>query len=142
MRLEKGFLHVGVDTDGTTSPQDVGWGDLALKKKADFIGKRSLIRPANVSPDRLQLIGLVAEDPQVLVAGAHLRLPGTSEGSDGCITSAAFSPTLGRAIGLGMLRRGRVWQDQHIAVHDLGRAGSAKVVNTPFYDPQGARLHA
>jgi sarcosine oxidase, subunit alpha len=142
MRLEKGFLHVGADTDGATSPPDVGWSRVALNKEADFIGKRSLIRPANVSSDRLQLVGLVAEDPEVLVAGAHLRLPGTTEGSDGWITSAALSPTLGCAIGLGMLRGGRVWLDQHIAVHDLGRTGRAKVVNTPFYDPKGTRLHA
>jgi sarcosine oxidase subunit alpha len=142
MRLEKGFLHVGVDTDGTTSPRDVGWADAALKKETDFIGKRSLTRPANVSADRLQLVGLVSEDPKVLVAGAHLRLPGTREGSDGWVTSAALSPTLGRTIGLAMLRGGRSWEGQHIALHDLGRRGRAQVVSTPFYDPKGERMHA
>ena len=29
LRLEKGYLHVGVDTDGTTAPADVGWGAIA-----------------------------------------------------------------------------------------------------------------
>ncbi len=45
LRLEKGYLHVGADTDGTTTPADVGWGEIAAKKKADFIGKRSLDAP-------------------------------------------------------------------------------------------------
>src|SRR3546814_9423918 len=27
LRIEKGFLHVGSDTDGTTMQQDVGFGD-------------------------------------------------------------------------------------------------------------------
>jgi sarcosine oxidase subunit alpha len=142
LRMEKGFLHVGVDTDGTTSPQDVGWGDAAIKKKADFIGKRSLTRPENVASNRLHLVGLVSDDPETLVAGAHLRLPGTTEGSDGWVTSAAFSPTLERPIALGMLRGGRLLEGKKVAVHDLGRTGRARVVSTPFYDPKGARLHA
>src|SRR5437588_668432 len=33
LRLEKGFLHVGSDTDGTTVPDDVGWGKVVFNKK-------------------------------------------------------------------------------------------------------------
>jgi sarcosine oxidase subunit alpha len=36
LRLEKGFLHVGTDTDGTTLPDDVGWGRVASNKQHDF----------------------------------------------------------------------------------------------------------
>lgn len=32
MRVEKGFLHVGSDTDGMTLPQDVGFGGIMAKK--------------------------------------------------------------------------------------------------------------
>lgn len=142
LRLEKGFLHVGVDTDGTTSPADVGWGQVAMKKKADFLGKRSLTRSDNLRADRLQLVGLVADDPGVLVSGAHLRLPGTTQGSDGWVTSAALSPALGRPIALAMLRGGRRRLGETVAAHDLGRRGTAIVVATPFYDPEGKRLHA
>ena len=142
LRLEKGFLHVGVDTDGTTSPADVGWGEIAMKKKADFVGKRSLCRSDNQRTDRLQLVGLAADDPQILVAGAHLRLPGTSEGSDGWVTSAGRSPALGRPIALALLRCGRKRLGETVAVHDLDRRSIATVVATPFYDPDGKRLHA
>ncbi|HLG52633.1 MAG TPA: sarcosine oxidase subunit alpha family protein [Steroidobacteraceae bacterium] len=141
LRLEKGFLHVGVDTDGTTCPADVGWGDVALRKQADFIGKRSLMRSDNQRSDRLQLVGLSANDPEVLVPGAHLRLPGRSEGSDGWVTSAAMSPALGRSIALAMLRGGRARLGASLTVHDLDRRCTASVVQTPFYDPQGTRLH-
>lgn len=142
LRLEKGFLHVGVDTDGTTSPADVGWGEIALRKQADFVGKRSLTRRDNLRGDRLQLVGLAADDPEVLVSGAHLRLPGTVEGSDGWVTSAALSPALGRPIALAMLRGGRKRLGETIAVRDLERRCTATVVATPFYDPEGKRLHA
>jgi len=142
LRLEKGFLHVGADTDGTTTPADVGWGDIAAKKKADFIGKRSLARPDNLRADRLQLVGLAATDARLLVAGAHLRLPGTAQGSDGWVTSAGHSPALGRPIALAMLRGGRARLGETVAVHDLGRSGEATVVAQSFLDPEGKRLHA
>jgi sarcosine oxidase subunit alpha len=142
LRLEKGFLHVGLDTDGATSPADVGWGEIALRKKADFVGKRSLTRAENVRPDRMQLVGLVPVDGEAFVAGAHLRLDGTAEGSDGWITSAASSPTLGTPIALAMLKGGRSRVGETVAVHDLDRRGRARVVATPFYDAAGARLHA
>ena len=72
--------------------------------------------------------------------GAHLRLPGTTEGSDGWITSAARSPTLGKTIGLAMLRGGRARIGEKVAVHDFDHTGSAEIVVTPFHDPKGERL--
>jgi sarcosine oxidase subunit alpha len=142
LRLEKGYLHIGADTDGTTTPVDVGWGEVAAKKKADFIGKRSLARPDNQREGRLQLVGLTSADERLLVTGAHLRLPGTAEGSDGWVTSAARSPALGRTVALAMLRDGRARLGEAVAVHDLGRSGEATVVATTFLDPEGKRLHA
>jgi sarcosine oxidase subunit alpha len=142
LRLEKGYLHVGADTDGATMPADIGWGEVAAKKKADFIGKRSLLRSDSQRPDRLQLVGLAATDGRLLVAGAHLRLPGTVEGSDGWVTSAGQSPSLGRPIALALLRGGRERLGQTVAVHDLGRSGEATVVASTFLDPERKRLHA
>ncbi len=142
LRLEKGYLHVGADTDGTTTPADVGWGEIAANKKADFIGKRSLTRPDNRRDGRLQLVGLTAADERLLVTGAHLRLSGTAEGSDGWVTSAAHSPALGRTVALAMLRGGRARLGQSVAVHDFGRSGEATVVASMFLDPEGKRLHA
>jgi len=142
LRLEKGYLHVGADTDGTTTPADVGWGEIAARKKNYFIGRRSLVRPDNLRNDRLQLVGLAPADGRLLVAGAHLRLPGTTEGSDGWVTSAGHSPALGRPIALAMLRGGRARLGQSVAVHDLGRSGEATVVAPMFLDPEGKRLHA
>ena len=142
LRLEKGFLHLGADTDGTTVPADVGWGGVVLKKTADFIGKRSLTLAENRRPDRLQLIGLTLDDPQILVAGAHLRLRGTSAGSDGWVTSAAHSPTLGKRIALAMLRGGHSRLGERITIHDLDRSAQASVTSTTFYDAEGRRPHA
>ncbi len=142
LRLEKGYLHVGADTDGTTAPADVGWGDVAARRKGDFIGRRSLARPDNQRADRLQLVGLTDPDGTALVAGAHLRLAGTMEGSDGWVTSAAHSPALGKRIALALLRGGRARLGERVAVHDLDRKCEALVVPMTFLDAEGKRIHA
>jgi sarcosine oxidase subunit alpha len=142
LRLEKGYLHVGVDTDGTTTPADVGWGEVAAKRKGDFVGKRSLARPDNRREDRLQLVGLTDANGNALVAGAHLRLTGTTEGSDGWVTSASHSPALGKRVALALLRGGRARTGERVTVHDLERRCEALVVPTAFLDPEGKRLNA
>ena len=72
LRAEKGFIVIGDETDGTTTPIDVGLDGLVSKKKADFIGKRSLEQSYLKGPDRKQLVGLLTEDPNdVLPDGAY-----------------------------------------------------------------------
>ena len=44
LRLEKGYPIVGIDTDGTTVPDDLGPSNWQ-KKVANFIGRRSLALP-------------------------------------------------------------------------------------------------
>ncbi|HZF15292.1 MAG TPA: 2Fe-2S iron-sulfur cluster-binding protein [Steroidobacteraceae bacterium] len=138
MRIEKGYLHVGSDTDGTTVPDDVGFGAAVAKKRGDFIGRRSLSMPENVRQDRLQLVGLRALDAaRPLVAGAHLA----EQGSIGYVTSACRSPTLGTSIGLGLLKRGRARMGERLRVFDNGVESAAEVLSPMHYDPQGTRLH-
>ena len=63
LRIQKGFLEVGADTDGDTSALDVGWGAAIEKKPGDFIGRRSLKRPAMQSAARLQLVACCPRIP-------------------------------------------------------------------------------
>ena len=142
LRLEKGFLHIGTDTDGTTVPDDVGWGKVAAAKTADFIGKRSLRLPENARPDRMQLVGLKAEDGKALVPGSHLRLPDRDSVTDGWITSAGRSIVTGESIGLALLRGGRKQAGVQVSVHESGTVTSARVVSFPFFDPAGDRMNA
>src|SRR5207244_12925799 len=63
LRAEKGYIIVGQDTDGTVTPDDAGLGWAIGKNKPDFVGQRSLARPAMVSPDRRPLVGPVTHAP-------------------------------------------------------------------------------
>ena len=145
LRLEKGYLVIGIDTDGTTIPDDVGpaaW----RKKAANFIGRRSLMRPHAVRPGRQQLVGLVGTDPaQRLPVGAHIL--GSAAAVPPCatvgrITSSTLSVSLGKSLALALLANGRARIGEAVAAYFDGRRYMANVVPLPFYDPQGARLNA
>ncbi|NNJ66130.1 MAG: sarcosine oxidase subunit alpha, partial [Xanthomonadales bacterium] len=133
-------------TDGSTTPDDVGWGRVARRKQSDFIGRRSLDRVANRAGGRNQLVGLQALDAaQPLRAGGHLLVGENRQPpalTDGWITSAAFSPTLGRHIALGMLKDGRERLGSVLTVCDEDDRYRVKVVPSAFHDPENQKLGA
>ncbi len=142
MRTEKGFLHVGADTDGTTLPQDVGLARAVNKKAANFVGRRSTTRPAGHDENRLQLVGLQPVDRRTrLVVGAHLSLRPPPTEAEGFITSSCFSPALQQPIALAMLRRGTQRLGEKLTAWHLGTPVEIEVVKMPFFDPAGERLH-
>jgi sarcosine oxidase subunit alpha len=142
LRLEKGFLHLGSDTDGTTVPADVGWGGVAAKKSGDFIGKRSLQLPEYRRPDRLQLVGLTGENGNPLVIGSHLRVQNSKDATDGWVTSAGLSVERQEPIGMAMVRKGRSRIGESVTLYvDGAPMGHARVVHLPFYDPTGDRMN-
>src|SRR5260370_40894732 len=51
MRTEKGFIHIGTDTDGTTLPLDIGFARNLDRKAANCVGRLSLLRPAPADPN-------------------------------------------------------------------------------------------
>jgi sarcosine oxidase subunit alpha len=141
LRIEKGYIHVGSDSDGTTLPGDLGMAGGIARKASDFVGRRSLMRPEALRDDRHQLVGILPDDPhQPLRAGAHVVAAADGR-SEGYVTSACWSPALGRPIGLGMLRRGRARMGERIVLLDEGRRRDARVVAPCFVDPAGANLH-
>lgn len=144
MRIEKGFLHVGSDTDGTTYPQDLGFGPAIAKKKDDFVGRRSTMRPDGLRDDRRQLVGLeVTDGGQPLETGAHVLPADATEarGTQGWVTSSVHSPTLDRPIAMALVERGRDRMGEAVRVWDLGRWRAARIADPRFYDPAGERTH-
>jgi sarcosine oxidase subunit alpha len=143
LRTEKGYLHLGADTDGTTFPADVGLDRGIARKSANFVGRRSLLRPVATDTDRMQLVGLLPQDRRSrLPVGAHITRHAPPAPVEGYVTSSVFSPVLGQPIAMAMLRRGGQRVGERVMAYHLGRAFAAEVVKTPFFDAVGERLHA
>ena len=144
LRAEKGYIIVGQETDGTVAPDDVGLSWAVGKAKKDFVGKRSLARPAMSRSDRKQLVGLLTVDPKiVLEEGAQVvadpaePIPMTMIGH---VTSSYWSAALGRSIALALVQGGRARIGSRLSVPMPGNAVTVEVVQPIFYDPEGKRL--
>ncbi|HEY0914596.1 MAG TPA: glycine cleavage T C-terminal barrel domain-containing protein, partial [Solimonas sp.] len=144
MRTEKGFLHVGSDTDGLTLPQDVGFGAIIDKKPEDFIGRRTTMTPDGRRTDRRQLVGLApVDEASLLPVGGHVvdaAFKAASGHTQGWVTSSFMSPTLGRPVALALVERGRERLGEQVQVFDGGKLLPAKIVSMTAYDPEGERL--
>jgi sarcosine oxidase, subunit alpha len=142
LRAEKGYVIVGQETDGTTTPQDLGMSWAVSSKKADFVGKRSHSRPDTGRVDRKRLVGVLPEDPdEVLPEGAQLVAePGEPPVAMlGHVTSSYRSAVLRRSFGLALVAGGldRVGQRLYAPLAD--RTVAVTVTEPVFYDPEGAR---
>ncbi len=62
--------------------------------------------------------------------------------SQGIVTSACFSPTLKRVIGLGLLERGFERKGETVTVFDDGRTFDVCISDPVFYDPTGENMNA
>ncbi len=128
LRLEKGHLVVGQDTDGLTRAASAGLGGLVKLDKADMVGRPELGWAAGRT-DLPMLVPILTDDPGVVpVEAAQIVEPGTNA-IRGRITSSRMSPTLGRSICLGQVDAA------------LARPGCALTIRLPGGEQVGARVH-
>ncbi|MBD3671863.1 MAG: (2Fe-2S)-binding protein [Gammaproteobacteria bacterium] len=133
LRLQKGHIIVGQDSDGTSSPFDVAMGWAIRKEKPFFIGKRSLAILERKHPYTLVGFSLEAsrahevEECNLVIHAGEIV---------GRVTSIGHSARLGRGIGLAMLKKDFA-EDREVFEIRLsdGRMLKAGITPAPFYDP-------
>jgi sarcosine oxidase subunit alpha len=139
LRLEKGHLIVGQDTDGLTQGFSAGL-DWAIKlDKDDFAGQPELAWQA-ASGAYPRLVALQPVDPAMVPPEASQILDGTEIA--GRITSSRMSPALGRSICLAQLDADLAAPGTVVRVLlPDGRQVAAKVIEgLAHFDPGGERL--
>lgn len=133
LRLEKGHVIVGMDTELDTTPRRLGMDWAVRMEKPAFIGRAALQRTAKLEDER-RWFGF-AMDGEAPPEGTPIR--STTDGEIiGNVTGSWTSPLLGKALMLG-------WQKRLPFVDEVEIDGRrATVTPTPFYDPEGARARA
>ena len=134
-RVEAGILNYGIDMTLDNNPYELGLGWLVDEAKpADYIGKAALQRIKAEGVQR-KLVGVeIAGDP---VDFNMTRWPVACDGARvGFITSALYSPRLGRNIGYANVpvALGELGQRLQVQVPEAGER-EAVVVVKPFVDP-------
>jgi sarcosine oxidase subunit alpha len=136
LRAERGFIIVGQETDGTVTPHDLGLESMIGAAGRDFVGKRSLARPDLGAANRKQLIGLLTEDPRLvleegaqLVANPREPIPMTALGH---VTSSYDSANCGRSIAMALVAGGRARLGETLYATTADGFAPAKVAKLPF----------
>ena len=145
LRAEKGFIIVGQDTDGTVTPHDMDMDWIVSKTKEEYLGNRSQLRSDTKRDKRPQLIGLLTDDPTVVLPeGAHIVaevLDAPPMPTIGHVTSSYMSPNAGRSIALALLQDGINRKGQQVSVRLMnGEVHTAQVSDTVFVDKEGVRV--
>jgi sarcosine oxidase subunit alpha len=138
LRLEKGHIIIGQDTDAMSNPNEVQMSWAVSKKKPFFVGGRTLSE-LEKKPSLRSLVGFVVNDIESPIPQeSHLILDGKH--MTGRVTSCNYSPTLDKAIGLAYVSPTSAANGSTIVIRSSGGVlVNATVVDLPFYDPNTAR---
>ena len=122
LRLEKGHVIVGMDTELDTTPRRLGMDWAARMEKPFFIGRAALERTATLEDER-RWVGF-AMDGEAPPEGSPIR--SVDDGDViGNVTGSWTSPLLGRALMLGWQRLGRFDDEVEIDGRRGGRDADA-----------------
>jgi sarcosine oxidase subunit alpha len=139
LRLEKGHIIIGQDTDGLTNPFEAACDWAVKMDKPFFIGQRSL-QILQKKPINRALVGfnLAPDYSGPIPKECHLVIrDGTITGR---VTSVVYSPTLGRVLGMAYVAKDQATIGNKFTIRVDGKKEiQAEVVKTPFYDPDSRR---
>ena len=134
-RIEAGMLSYHADMDSSYNPFELGLEHLVdLDMEADFIGKDALKEIASSGVSR-KLVGIEISGDPLTSANNEFWPVIISSSKVGHISSAIFSPRLGKNIALAMMdiKHSSLNTSVEIIIREGGRLG--RVVAKPFFDP-------
>ncbi|HLF68741.1 MAG TPA: 2Fe-2S iron-sulfur cluster-binding protein [Gaiellaceae bacterium] len=138
LRLEKGHIIVGQDTDSESNLLSAGMPWLPKMDKDDFVGKFALEHFAE-REERERLVGFTMEDDVVPAEGAQVVIDGYPAGR---VTSARRSEAVGVVIGLAWLPPDRSQDGTRFEIRHERRMLGARVTHGAFFDPAGERMRS
>ena len=114
LRLEAGYPKYSADIDENTIVLEAGFKDALNFTKGCYLGQEVVARATHIGRVNKQLVGLAVDTKDSIPSRSKL----TSDGKEaGFITSAAFSPGLGKVASLGYANREFAKEGTKVNVH-------------------------
>ena len=137
LRLEKGHVIIGQDTDANTTAHEIQMGWAIAKKKPYFAGSRAVAIRERL-PLRRKLVGFTHEgEERDAPLESNLII---EEGKvAGRVTSVGYSPTLEKTVGLAFARPDVALGDEMQVKLENGELVPVTVAEMPFYDADNKR---
>ena len=129
LRLEAGYLLYGqdADDDNTTIAANCAWA--VCFEKGEFTGRDILLKQKQEGIKR-KLKGIILEERGVPRPGCKVFKDGKEIGK---LTSATYSPTLKKGIGVGYLNMPKLKSGEEIEIELHSKLVKAKISKLPFY---------
>ncbi len=164
LRIEKGLPLYGPDISQEDTPFHLGLSRFIRFDKRDFIGREALLKMQERGLDR-RWVGLTLKSEVPATAGANVYSVGdvatfqeivetgaeAGEYEDsvmpgdrriGRVTSSAMGHSVGKMLALAFVDTAHSWPGNNLIVEINGRPIPATVAQTPFFDPESARIRS
>ncbi len=126
LRVEAGTPWWGIDLNDRSIPLDADLHDAIHTNKGCYPGQETIAKILNLGHPPRKLAGLLWETEDPPPPGQKLTVDGRDAGT---VTTSTFSPRLGKAVGLGMLR----WNYREPGTEVVAESGAkAKVAALPL----------
>jgi len=141
LRMEKGHIIIGAESEIRTTLNDVGLGFLWSRKKpaAKTVGAVAL-QQTEKQAGRLKLVGFKMENPSRAPKDGSIIVENDVKGY---VCTARRSFTLKESVGMALVDAPLAEAGRQLKIYEdecEGQLLYATVVPTPFYDPEGKRL--
>ncbi len=124
LRLEKGLPRYGVDVDENTIVLEAGFQDAISFTKGCYMGQEVVARATHIGRVNKRLVQLLVDGIARPPRGSKLKGDGKEAGF---VTSAEFSPGMGRVVALGYVQRDFAVEGRKLVVDAGGGELSAIV---------------
>jgi aminomethyltransferase len=164
LRIEKGLPLYGPDISQDDTPFHLGLSRFIRFDKKDFIGREALLKMQERGLDR-RWVGLTLKSEVPATAGANVYSVGdvatfqeivetgaeAGEYEDsvmpgdrriGRVTSSAMGHSVGKMLAMASVDTAHSWPGNNLIVEINGRPIPATVAQTPFFDPENARIRS
>ena len=141
LRLEKGHIIIGAESEIRTTLHDVGLGFLWSRKKAHAktVGAVAL-QQTEKQAHRLKLVGFEMENASQAPKDGSVIVESDIKGH---VCTARRSYTLNKSVGMALVHASLAEAGRRLQIYEdecEGQLLNATVVPAPFYDPEGNRL--
>ncbi|OGG53318.1 MAG: hypothetical protein A3F84_25000 [Candidatus Handelsmanbacteria bacterium RIFCSPLOWO2_12_FULL_64_10] len=130
LRMEAGVPVYGVDIEEGATPIEASIGHAVSFDKGCYIGQEVIAKMTYRGKPRRHLVGFAVEGDTPPSAGDRVMRDGAEVGH---VTSSLRSPSLGRVIAFGYVKRDMNQIGSRVEILSSGRTLGGEVVETPFY---------
>lgn len=129
LRLEASYMLYGNDIDDSTTPLEAPLSWTVKFDKENFIGKEALLNQKEKGLEKV-LKGFEIQSRSIARHGDKIF---KDDEEVGYITSGTKSPTLGKSIALGYIKKEKAKPGEEFVVKSHKKELKAKIVKLPFY---------